>query len=109
MPDKSNISMMRLPAFQAQQTIRARAADEDNITWGTHARQRMAERGIEDIDVIRTLQRGYVDEDPVPSREGEWTCKVTYKLKGNREAGVVTIIMAEGSLFVMTVEWEDLR
>lgn len=39
---------------------------------------------------------------------GEWKCKIVAKIKGNREVGVVTIVMRVGRLFIKTVEWEDL-
>ena len=100
---------MRLSEDQAQQMVRSRAADEDNINITLHAYERMEERGFIDIDIHRILQRGHIDDAPEPGEnEGEWMCKVTYKLKGQREAGVITVIMLDGTLLVVTVEWEDI-
>ena len=100
--------MMRLSGEQAQQTIRSRAEDENNISITLHAYKRMDDRGFIDIDVHRILQRGHINDDPeYGESEGEWVCKMTYKLKGQREAGVVTVIMVDGTLLVVTVEWED--
>ncbi len=33
---------------------------------------------------------------------------MVHKIKGAREAGVITIILTNGRLFIKTVEWEDL-
>jgi hypothetical protein len=48
-------------------------------------------------------------DQPTRTERNEWKCKVVKQLKGNREAGAVTIILHNGKLFVKTVEWEDLR
>ncbi len=69
----------------------------------------MDEREISDIEVYRLLQTGQVLDEPMQTRRKEWKCKVVKRLKGNRQAGVVTIILHSGSLFAMTVEWEDWR
>jgi len=47
----SVITVMRLTATVAEARIHEIASDEDNIVWGTHALERMEERGIMDIDV----------------------------------------------------------
>jgi ribosomal protein L39E len=39
---------------------------------------------------------------------GEWKAKMAKQMKGNREVGVVTIVINGNKLFVKTVEWEDL-
>lgn len=106
--DKSkSVTRFRLTAARAQEMVRERAEDSDNIVWSTHALERMEQRGIYDVDVIRILRRGWVDADPEPTDRGEWKCKVTLNLKRGRTAGVVTIVMMNGALFVKTVEWED--
>lgn len=80
----------------------------ENVVWGAHARQRMAERDILDVEVLRVLRQGFVDDRPELTELNEWKCKVTLKLRGSRTAGVVTIILHNGKLFVKTVEWENL-
>ena len=48
--------------------------------------------------------------DIVPGKyPGEWKAKMCKKMKGQREVGVVTIVIHNHKLFVKTVEWEDLR
>lgn len=101
------VTAIRLTAARAEQRIRETAADTSKIVWSEHIHIRMAERSIDDVDVLRILQRGCVDEEPVQAREGEWKAKMKLRLRGTRTAAVVTIIMVNGNLFLKTVEWED--
>ncbi len=99
---------MRLTVGIAQKRIRDLAAVTENVILSNHARDRMREREIFDVDVLKVLRQGYVDDPPEQTERGEWKCKVTLKIRGGRTAGVVTIILHEGKLFVKTVEWENL-
>ena len=105
---KKNVTAMRLTAGVAEKRIREAAQVTENVIFGDHARIRMAEREIFDVDVLRVLRQGFVDEPPELTEFREWRCKVTLKIRGGRTAGVVTIILHEGKLFVKTVEWEDM-
>ena len=100
--------MTRLTAVNAQKRIREIAQATENVILGMHARQRMVEREIFDVDVFKVLRSGFVDDAPELTDRNEWQCKVTLKIRGGRTAGVITIILREGRLFVKTVEWEDL-
>jgi hypothetical protein len=93
----------------AEKRIRAAASTPGGVTFGTHARERMLEREIDDVDVLRVLRGGYLKGEPDPAEPGEWKCKVVMKLKGARDVGVVVIILRSKRLFVKTVEWEDVR
>jgi len=91
----------------AERIIRQRAQDTVNIIIGAHAYERVEEREIVQADVYKILREGYVDEVTIEP-DGEWKAIVTLRLKGSREAGVVTIIFVdENTLFVKTVEWMD--
>jgi len=92
----------------AQEIVRRQAADSSNVILGDHARERMQERDISDIEVYRVLREGEIEGEPEKTEQGEWKVKVCKRLKGNRDAGVVTIILRDERLFVMTVEWEDI-
>lgn len=105
---KSTVTAMRLTAAVAQKRIRELAEVTENVVFGPHARQRMKEREIFDIDVLRVLRKGFVDDAPEMTERGEWKCKVTLKIRGGRTAGVVTIFLHNGRLFIKTVEWEDV-
>jgi hypothetical protein len=106
--DGKIVTPMRLTAAVAQKRIRELAQITKNVIWGAHARERMREREIFDVDVLRVLREGTVDEAPELTERNEWKCKVTLKIRGGRTAGVITIILHNGRLFVKTVEWEDL-
>jgi hypothetical protein len=104
---ESGVAPFKLTRAGAERRIRELADNDNNIIWGEHAQQRMAERDIEDVVVLRVLRCGYVDTEPELTEYNEWQCKVTLKVRGSRVAGVVTIILHNGRLFVKTVEWED--
>ena len=97
---------IQLSPARATRLIRRIAEDTNNVILGDHALERMAERGISDIEVYRLLQHGDVLDIPTRTRRKEWKCKVVMKLKGNRTAGVITVILHNGKLFAKTVEWE---
>ena len=70
----------------------------------------MAERDIIDVEVFRILQNGALSGEPEQTPKGEWKLKLVMRLRGNRDAGVVTIILhGDRKLLVKTVEWEDLK
>lgn len=106
-PPQRVVELPMTPA-RAQAIINLIATETDRVILGDHSRQQMEKRGFDPLDVYRILQKGFVDDQPVKTEFGEWKCKVVLKIKGNREAGVVTIIQTGGMLFVKTVEWEDL-
>lgn len=108
-PDPYKISQFRLTASIAEKRIRAAAADSDNVIIGLHALTRMEQRDIFDVQVFEILRTGMVIGNPELTEYGEWKCKVVKKLRGAREAGVITVIMLTGKLFVKTVEWEDAK
>ena len=92
------------------ETIRRVAATSENVFLSEHAQDRMFERDISDLDVFRVLRKGQIKgRVENGKRAGEWKVKIVDQLKGSREAGVVTIVIGQKRLFVLTVEWEDIR
>jgi hypothetical protein len=90
--------------------IRFLAEDSDRVILSDHARERMDERDIVDVDVFRVLRKGSLKGAIEPGkRPREWRCKMVDRIRGAREVGVVTVVIQEERLFVVTVEWEDLR
>jgi hypothetical protein len=90
------------------QAVRKIAEDSKNVAFGVHARERMEERGIDDRDAIKVIRIGELKGDIEPGKaRGEWKCKITAQIKGSREIGVVTLVLATGKILVKTVEWED--
>ena len=107
MTDEQIVVDFRLTAAVAQQRIRVAAQNTGNIIWSDHVLERMESRNIFRQDILRVLRSGDVDEDPIKARLDEWKCKITLKIRGARTAGVITIILPDGKLFLKTVEWED--
>ena len=103
-----NFRPRRLRCDEAEKIVQELAERSENVILTDHAKERMGERDILVRDMHRILKTGYVTEDPEQKETGEWTCKITKQLRGNREAGVVTLIQSRGKLLVLTVEWEDL-
>lgn len=103
-----NVTRYRLTSTTAEVRIRRLAEASSNIRWSLHAQKRMEEREIFDADALRVMRRGMISGAPEETPAGEWKCKMVLKLRGNREAGVVVVILKRGGLLVKTVEWEDL-
>mgnify|MGYP001806252624 FL=1 len=96
---------------EAEREIRLRVADTHKVQFTLHAFDRAEEREEQEIlnteDALDILRTGFVMSAPEKARSG-WKCKVVKNILGNRDAGVVTIIVLEsGKLRVLTVEWED--
>ena len=60
-------------------------------------------------DALAVLRNGMIKGDIVPGNSpGEWKCKVVDKREGSsRSIGVVTVVIGQQRLLILTVEWED--
>ena len=108
-PKPSSVTEFRLTSGEATRRIHAIAKMSEKVSFGKHARERMAERGIVDSQVFEVLRRGQVVETPEISQSGDWKCKIVEALRGSRKVGVVVAFLKNGKLFLVTVEWEDMR
>jgi hypothetical protein len=98
-----------LPA-QLLLQVKEIAIDSAKVMFSNHSLDRMEERGITTLDVSRVLKTGDIKGDIIAGKnKGEWKCKITKQMKGNREVGVVTVVKNADRLFIKTVEWEDLK
>lgn len=105
-----SVVQIRLTARVAQQRVADLASDSRNLRWTRHIRERMKERGIDSEDVLRILRGGLVEHEPVAGEgEKEWKIKLTRKMATGRVAGVVTLLIADSYLRLLTAEWEDFR
>jgi len=97
----------RLLREELTQRVRDLAA-KGKILWADHTFERMEERGIDALTAQRVLLRGDLKGEPRPGKaKDEWVATFVDNVKGNRDVGVVTVIMSK-RLLVITVEWEDL-
>lgn len=104
----ARIIQLRLKREQIESRVRE-LAGKGCVAFGEHSLERLAERGISDVQAIRVFVRGEMRGDPVPGRRaGEWKVKFVDAVRGNREVGVVSVLIRNERLYVTTVEWEDL-
>lgn len=90
--------------------VRKLASNTQNIKWSAHARDRMVERDIPIRVALNVIREGYIRGSIEPGeRPGEWKAKIARNVKGRRDVGVVVILVRDSSVFVKTVEWEDLK
>jgi hypothetical protein len=107
-PRPQRVTSLRMRPADFQERVRATAQDTNNIILGTHAKERCEERGITRLDVVRVLQSGIVKGEIEQTDTLEWKGKMVRE-KGERDVGVITIILHNGKLFVKTVEWEYFK
>ena len=108
--EASNVMQLRMTRDFAIARVHELSKDSGNLRWTRHIRERMLERGIDTDAVLRVLRSGDIDQDPVAGdAKGEWIVKLTRKMTGGRTVGIVTILLKENRLRLVTAEWEDLR
>lgn len=107
--ERQRVIELRLTRERIEQRVHELAA-QGEVAFSGHALDRMEERDISDIQVIRVLKRGDLrGEVEAGTGKGEWKCKIVDTGRGAREIGVVTLLIKNRRLFVKTVEWEDMR
>jgi Domain of unknown function (DUF4258) len=90
--------------------VRELAASSGNIIWTDHIAERMQQRGFDSDAVTRILRTGDIEgEIEGGSSQGDWKVKLTRSMGNGRTAGVVTMVIQDCRLVLLTVEWEDFR
>ena len=86
-------------------------AKQGAVSWGPHVFERTELRDIDVNDAFYVLKIGEIAGAIEPGiNPDEWKCKVTAKPTGaGRELGVATVVIQNQKLFLMTVEWEDIK
>lgn len=87
---------------QACQIIRLRASSTENVIFGDHAIERMLERDITRTDISTVLLEGEARE-VTRADGGDWKVLMVKRITGVH-VGVVTIILMENELYIVTVE-----
>jgi hypothetical protein len=114
-PRSKNVEQFRPNPAKLERRIREIAEDSSNVRWRssnyeTHSESRMDWRDITDKMMFEVLRTGFLTgEIEAGKHAGEWKAKMCKRMKGQREVGVVTIVLRNERLFIKTVEWEDLR
>ncbi len=107
---ESNTGRNRPPRPEVlRETIRFLAEDSRNVAITDHAEDRMYERDITITMMMRVLRSGMIKgEVEQGKKSGDWVVKVAGQMLGNRDVGVVTAVMQDQKLVIITVEWEDM-
>ncbi len=111
-PFRRPINWNRLRAGEAERVIRERAKASSNVIIheNAHAALRARERDIPEPEVRRILLTGTVIKSPLRNEHGDWEAIIQRRIKGARDAGVVTIIVRrDETLIVKTIMWMDYR
>lgn len=105
---KPNVVKFPPTPASIQSRIQILAKASENIIWTNHVKERMNERGISPDQVMRILQTGDVTDLPIVGKhDDEWKAKIVRKLPNGRSAGVVTLVIRDRRLCLLTAEWED--
>lgn len=107
-PPPRPINWQRLRREEAERIIHERAQISDNINWTEHALERSQERDITSQEIYRILRDGQVLQEPTLNDHGDWEAVIQRRVRGNRDAGAVTIIIEKNNeLTLKTVMWMD--
>lgn len=89
----------------AELLIRKIAADSAKVFFSSHAKVRMRERKVTDLQIIRCLQTGTVTEGPFRNIHGNWQVNVdAYHSGQNLKVGAVIDTDEKGNkIIVLTV------
>src|SRR4051794_18557984 len=93
----------RIKARLFREEIVARVRDlaaSGKVFWSDHAFERVDERDIDALVAERILQRGDLKDDLVEAgrNDGEWKVTMVDRLKPNRDAGVVVVVVGTNFL-----------
>ena len=111
-PFRRPIRWSDLRADEAEQIVRQRASPDSTgqVILTNHTWERVSEREITREDVFDILRTGQCRDKPKRNERGNWQAIIAKRIAGQREAGVVTVILEdEENLIIRTVEWMDLR
>jgi hypothetical protein len=87
---------MKPQAFLAR--VRALAGSSENVVFTNHARKRMRQRGITDLQVLEVLRRGSVAEGPAPDIYGNWKATLR-KLVAGQDVNVA-VALSNGAVVI---------
>jgi hypothetical protein len=87
----------------------AELAKAGAISFSVHAFARSSERRIDIYDATRVLLLGEIEGPIAPGvNADEWKCKIVARAEDSlRRIGVVSVVVKDQHLFIITVEWEE--
>ena len=98
------LSVFKLSMPQLEKHIRALAADEANVTISSHARQRMADRDIQPIELFECLRKGRIRQPAEPDFAlGSLECRMECFVAGRTVVACVAVSDDYPDTIVVTV------
>ena len=85
-----NVTQLELTRRSALKIIRELAEDSSKVIITHHARERMQQRNITDIQIFRCLLHGNMQDSPYRDPRGSWKMKLENKSAGD----VVKVVIA---------------
>lgn len=98
----AEILAMRLSRPNAQKLLREWAKETRSVFFTDHAKQRMRERGITNVQILRCLRLGAIVDGPVQTLKGGWKLDVRMQSSGD-DLEVVVELNLKDQIIVITV------
>jgi hypothetical protein len=100
--------MESLSCAEAQKRIRDWARRETSVILMRPVCDRMIEHDVSELDMKRVLRRGSLDGGITQTAPGEWKCKMTLRIRGERIIGVGVLLLRDKELLLISsILWED--
>lgn len=99
----TQIGQIGLSRARAKEILKELAEDSSNVHFGRHALDRMEEREIDTVQVLRIIERGSIIEGPTKDIRGDWECKLHGLSAGQRLTVCVAIRRSGRSVIIVTV------
>ena len=99
----TQIGQIGLSRASAKEILKELAEDSSNVHFVKHALDRMEEREIDTVQVLRIIGRGSIIEEPTEEIRGDWKCTLQGLSTGQRLTVCVAIRRSSRSVFIVTV------
>ena len=88
---------------QVKALLKALAQDGGRVFFTRHAEQRMIERDITRVQVLRCLQRGTFEEEPAQDPRGSWAMRIKLFTAGEYVRVAVAIDQDDDGNFAVII------
>lgn len=104
--NKTQVVKLPLQKAQAASILKDAAKDTSKLIFTTHAEERMSQRSITRVEIIRVLEQGSIVEGPSLSPKGSWEMRVEGMSAGSSLTVAVAIdytILEESSCVAIVI------
>ena len=100
----ATLNFRSMTNVQLQKHIRTLAKNSDSVFLSQHAQDRMALRGVTDVQVFECLRNGHIQRPPVRDREtGDLKCRMEHFGTNRNISVVVALDDNDPDVIVVTV------